>query len=103
MTVNIEGSVSSIPKSLDSLRTTPLVMHRITFRLTDIQQWYAVMREARATFGNDWRSQGRVRRKLERVKFSHTAVPVWFDVPDQSFATWCAVKLAVEVVHSTNK
>ena len=78
-------------------------MHRIMFRLTGTQQWYSIMREARQTFGKDWRCQARVKRKLERVRYDHRPVPVWFEVPDLSFATWCAVKLAVEVVVDTHK
>lgn len=103
MTVNIVGSASSIPKSLDSLRTTPLVMHRITFRLTGTQQWYNIMREARNTFGTGWRGQRHVKRRLERNRRDQQPMLVWFEVPDPAFATWCAVKLAVEPVHGTNK
>ena len=78
-------------------------MHRITFSLTGTDQWYGIMREARQTFGRDWRGQARVKRKLERIRYDHRPVPVWFEVPDEAFATWCAVKLAVEVVSSTHK
>lgn len=93
MTVNIEGAALSIPKSLDSLRTTPLVMHRITFEIASTGTWYAIMKEARALYGTNWRSQSHVKRKLER--WGTKMVPVWFEVPDPAFATWIAVKHAV--------
>ena len=99
MTVNIEGSASSIPESLDSLSETPLVMHRIWFRLHTVKEWYAIMNEARVMFGKNWRTQSRVKRRLENnniwgLNVTQT-VPVWFEVPDQTFATWVAVKHAV--------
>jgi hypothetical protein len=103
MTVNIEASALSMPGSLDSLRETPLVMHRITFELENTQQWYAVMREARTLYDKNWRSQSHVKRRLDRLKFAQRHEAVWFDVPDEKFATWCAVKLAVRVVKTQNK
>ena len=98
MTVKIEGSALSIPESLDSLKVTPLVMHRIWFRLHTTKEWYAVMKEARTMFGTNWRTQSRVKRRLEHYTLwgvSLQPVPVWFEVPDQTFATWVAVKHAV--------
>lgn len=103
MSVNIEASALSMPESLDSLRTTPLVMHRIVFELENTRQWYAVMREARVLYNKNWRSQSHVKRRLERHKYTQKAESVWFDVPDEKFATWCAVKLAVRVVKTHNK
>ena len=98
MTVKIEGSALSIPESLDSLEITPLIMHRIWFQLHSVKEWYAVMKEARAMFGTNWRTQSRVKRRLEHISLwgiSLQPVPVWFEVPDQTFATWVAVKHAV--------
>ena len=106
MTVKIEGSALSIPESLDSLKITPLVMHRIWFRLHTTKEWYAVMKEARAMFGSNWRTQNRVKRRLENKAIWSTKqdpVPVWFEVPDQSFATWVAVKHAVIAIPSPGK
>jgi hypothetical protein len=103
MTVNIEATALSMPGSLDSLRETPLVMHRIWFELDNATQWYAVMREARTLYNKDWRSQSHVKRRLDRHKFTQRSEAVWFDVPDEKFATWCAVKLAVRVVKTQNK
>jgi hypothetical protein len=98
MTVKIEGSALSIPESLDSLEITPLVMHRIWFRLHTVKEWYAIMKEARVMFGKNWRTQSRVKRRLEHTTLwgvSLQPVPVWFEVPDETFATWVAVKHAV--------
>jgi hypothetical protein len=98
MTVKIEGSALSIPESLDSLKETPLVMHRIWFRLHSVEEWYAVMKEAWAMFGKNWRTQSRVKRRLEHTSLwgvSLQPVLIWFEVPDQTFATWVAVKHAV--------
>jgi len=98
MTVKIQDSALSISESLDSLKLTPLVMHRIWFRLHSVEEWYAIMKEARAMFGKNWRTQSRVKRKLENNTIwgiSVNTVPVWFEVPDQAFATWVAVKHAV--------
>jgi len=106
MTVKIEGSALSIPESLDSLKVTPLVMHRIWFRLHTVAEWYAVMKEARVMFGKNWRSQSRVKRRLEHAPLwgiSLQPVPVWFEVPDETFATWVAVKHAVIAVTPPGK
>ena len=103
MTVNIEATALSMPESIDSLKETPLVMHRITFELDSTQQWYSLMREARTLYDKSWRSQSHVKRRLDRNKYTQRAETVWFDVPDEKFATWCAVKLAVRVVKTQNK
>lgn len=105
MTVNIKGSARSIPESLDSLKETPLVMHRIWFQLHSTNEWYAVMKEARAVFGKNWRTQSRVKRKLETSTMWGLVnpVPVWFEVPDQTFATWVAVKHAVTTMAPPGK
>ena len=103
MSVEIGTAAESMSKSLSSLEVTPSVMHRITFRLTSKDQWYGIMREARALYGKDWRGQPRVKRRLERFRWEKRKVDIWFEVPEISFATWCAVKLAVEVVSVPNK
>jgi hypothetical protein len=103
MTVNIEAAALSMPESIDSLKLTPLVMHRITFMLPTAEKWYSVMKEARVLYGKNWRSQPHVKRKLEQHRWKQQEIPVWFEVPDQSFASWCAVKLAVEVKAPANK
>lgn len=103
MTVNIQDSALSISESLDSLKVTPLPMHRITFSLINTDQWYSVMKEARNLYGKNWRAQPHVKRRLERNQWTKKPERVWFEVPDLSFASWCAVKLAVEVSLATNK
>lgn len=103
MTVNIQNSALSISESLDSLKVTPLPMHRITFVLQNTKQWYAVMKEARALYGKNWRSQPHAKRRLDRNSWMKKDESIWFDVPDPSFASWCAVKLALEAKLTVNK
>ena len=78
-------------------------MHRITFKVMSLKQWYAIMAEARHMYDKNWRSQPRVKRRLERFRWKEEPVRIWFEVPDPAFATWCAVKLAVEPVGTANK
>lgn len=74
-------------------------LNRIYVSLTTQEQWYAVMRECRSWFGKNWKSQGRVKRKLsEAGRLRHySSVTVWFDVPDLRFATWISVKYSLQV------
>lgn len=75
--------------------------HRFWFMISTEKQWYDVMREARAWFGKDWRSMSKVRRKLTRgnqLRWRTAAIPVWFEVPDERFASWCAVKFSLQVM-----
>jgi hypothetical protein len=76
--------------------------NRIYVYLSTVDQWYTIMRECRAWFGKNWRTQGRVKRKLAnsynaRPLLQHP-IPVWFEVPDLRFATWISVKLSLQVV-----
>ena len=105
MSVEIETSAQSTFESLDSLKLTPLVMHRIQVELCDVTAWYAVIRELNQVFGaNSWRGQHHVKRRLEDLIWeSDVAIWVWFDVPDVTIATWLAVKLAVQVRITPNK
>jgi hypothetical protein len=96
MSVDVETAVLSMSEPLDSLKTTPLIMHRIYFNVASLKEWYSIMGEARVMFGKGWRTQSHVRRKLERINpWNPAAHPVWFEVPDPQFGTWCALKLAV--------
>jgi len=99
MSVEIETSALSMFESLDSLKLTPLVMHRIQVELRDIKVWYAVISELNQVFGvNNWKGQSHVRRRLENLIWdTDKNIWVWFDVPDEKIATWLAVKLAVTV------
>ena len=101
MSVEIEVSASSMLESINSLELTPLVMHRIYIELASTSSWYAVMKEARLLFGKNWRTQNHVKRRLER--FDAKPLVTWWEVPDDKFGTWVAVKLAVRVVNAPNK
>lgn len=105
MSVEIETSALSMFESLDSLKLTPLVMHRIQVELHDVKTWYAVIRELNQIFGpKKWKGQQHVKRKLDNLIWNpNLTVPVWFDVPDPAIATWLAVKLAVQVKIPPNK
>lgn len=86
--------------SLNSLKATALPMHKFYFELRSVDEWYAIMREARAQFGTNWRSQRHVRRRLENKRIwmpsGHTE-RIWFEVPDPAFGTWVAIKHAVSL------
>jgi hypothetical protein len=92
-------------KSLDPLRKTTPDLHRFYVQLSTTDQWYAVMRECRAWFGVNWRTQPKIRRRLQRVW--DNVVEAWFEVPDPQWSTWIATKLALqvrsEIKISTNK
>jgi hypothetical protein len=105
MSVEIETSALSMFESIDSLRSTPLVMHRIQVELRDIKVWYALIRELNQVFGvNNWRGQNHVRRRLENLIWDDSkTIWVWFDVPDPAIASWLAVKLAVQIKLVPNK
>ena len=105
MSVKIEASDTMLP-SLDSLKTTALPMHKLYFELASVEQWYAIMREARAQFGKNWRSQSHVKRRLERSSIWSMPLSterVWFEVPDPAFGTWITIKHAVRQVQPTGK
>ena len=105
MSVKIEASDSMLP-SLDSLKTTALPMHKLYFELSSVDTWYAIMREARAQFGKNWRCQAHVKRRLENAsiwKMSGTNERVWFEVPDPKFGTWVTIKHAVRQVEPPGK
>ena len=100
MSVKIEATDPML-QSLDSLRTTALPMHKLYFELSSVDTWYAIMREARAQFGQNWRCQRHVKRRLEHAnlwRLNDHAERVWFEVPDPKFGTWVAIKHAVRQV-----
>lgn len=82
-------------KSLDPLRTTTPDLHRFYVNLRITDQWYTVMQECCVWFGTDWRTQPKIRRRLER-NFDN-AVEAWFEVPNPEWSTWIATKLALQV------
>ena len=76
-------------------------MHKLYFELTSVEQWYAIMREARTQFGKNWQGQRHVKRRLEHAnlwRLPGAAERVWFEVPDPKFGTWIAIKHAVRQV-----
>jgi hypothetical protein len=100
MSVKIEATDAML-QSLDSLKTTALPMHKLYFELSSVEQWYTIMREARAQFGKNWQGQRHVKRRLEHAslwKISSVTERVWFEVPDPAFGTWIAIKHAVRQV-----
>ena len=97
----MEISNPVMSKSLDPLRKTTPDLHRFYVTLEDTHQWYAVMRECRAQFGINWRTQPKVRRRLARV--IEPPFQVWFDVPDAKWCTWIALKLGVAVTDTPSK
>ena len=100
MSVKIEATDSML-QSLDSLKTTALPMHKLYFELSSVDTWYAIMREARVQFGQNWRCQRHVKRRLEHAslwRVGDHAERVWFEVPDPKFGTWIAIKHAVRQV-----
>ena len=87
-------------KQLDPLKTTAPELHRFWVKLSTEKQWYSVIQECRSWFGSNWQGQGKVRRKLDPSRSTHTTrsgVVVWFDVPDPRWATWIATKFALQV------
>ena len=105
MSVKIEASDLMLP-SLDSLKITSLPMHKLYFELSSVDTWYTIMREARAQFGKNWRSQAHVKRRLENAnlwRLSGCSERVWFEVPDPKFGTWIAIKHAVRQVQPPGK
>lgn len=107
MSVNIETAAPSMSESLDSLRVTPKVMqplYRVWFEIDNIRTWYAIINEARILYGKNWRGQSNVRRKLENIGWSHVnSYKIWFDVPDQAFASWISLKYSVISVKNHGK
>ena len=104
MSVETEAPASSMSTSINSLNETPLVMHRIWFELCDTTMWYAIIKEAATLYGRgNWRGQPRVKRRLQHSWRISESNLVWFEVPDPTFATWCAVKHAVMVVKNPGK
>ena len=105
MSVEIETAALSMSESLNSLKVTPLPMHRIYMEIGTVDVWYKIVREANSMFGRNWRGQSRVKRRLSTPAWLGTAGShkVWFDVPDEKFGTWVAIKYAVTLVPPPGK
>ena len=106
MSVEIETSALSMSESLNSLRVTPLPMHRIYMKIGSTKIWYKIMHEANALYGRNWRGQSGVKRRLDRTVWDlghQHQVVCWFEVPDEKFGTWVALKYAVSLVAAPGK
>lgn len=104
MSIEIGISALSMSESLNSLKTTPLPMHRIWIEIGSTEIWYKIIAEANREFGiRGWKGQSGAKRRLERcnriwLSALKTTERVWFDVPDEKFATWIAIKYPVTVL-----
>jgi hypothetical protein len=105
MSVEIETSVQSMSESLNSLGVTPLPMHRVYMEVGTLAVWYKIIREANVLYGRNWRGQSGVRRRLGHHiwTYDNKQERVWFDVPDEKFGTWVAIKCGVRVVAPPGK
>ena len=109
MSIEVGISASSMSKSINSLKVTPLPMHRIWMKIGSTEIWYKIIAEANREFGvRGWRGQSGVKRRLERnvgvwPEFIKPSTIVWFEVPDEKFATWIAIKYAVTVLAPPGK
>jgi hypothetical protein len=105
MSVEIETSVLSMSESLNSLETTPSPMHRVYMEVGTLAVWYKIIREANTLYGRNWRGQSGVRRRLSQNiwTYDNKQERVWFDVPDEKFGTWVAIKCGVRMVAPPGK
>ena len=105
MSVEIETSALSMSESLSSLKTTPSPMHRVYMEVGTLAVWYKIIREANALYGRNWRGQSGVKRRLSHNIWLHDKKQerVWFDVPDEKFSTWVAIKCGVTIIQPPGK
>jgi hypothetical protein len=105
MSVGIETSALSMSESLNSLKTTPSPMHRVYMEIGSIAVWYKIRREANTLYGRNWRGQSGVKRRLSHNIWLHDKKQerVWFDVPDEKFSTWVAIKCGVTIIAPPGK
>ena len=105
MSVEIETSALSMSESLTSLKTTPSPMHRVYMEVGSVAVWYKIIREANALYGRNWRGQSGVKRRLSHNIWLHDNKQerVWFDVPDEKFSTWVAIKCGVTIIAPPGK
>jgi len=105
MSVKIETSALSMSESLNSLETTPSPMHRVYMEISSVELWYKIIREANSLYGRNWRGQSGVKRRLSHNIWldSKKQERVWFDVPDEKFSTWVAIKCGVTIIQPPGK
>ena len=71
-------------------------MHKIYFTIYTEEQWYTVIRECKRWFGDNWKGQRGVRKKLNRYPLNDPFADrhkVWFMVPDPAFKTFMDLKM----------
>ena len=68
-------------------------MHKVYFEIRYIDQWYEIIAELRKWFGNKWKGQRGIRKKLNKTMWSLDAHTVWFLIPDLSFKTFMDLKM----------
>ena len=83
-------------KHTDLLRTTTSDLHRFWATVSSTTEWYSVIRECNCWFGNNWRSQNKVKKKIARLAH-HETLSIWFDVPDIKICAWLSVKYSIQV------
>ena len=105
MSVNIETSALSMSESLNSLKQTPSSMHRVYMEIGSTEVWYKIIREANALYGRNWRGQSGAKRRLSHNIWldSKKQERIWFDVPDEKFGTWVAIKCGVTIIAPPGK
>ena len=105
MSINIETSALSMSESLNSLKQTPSPMHRVYMEISSVELWYKIIREANALYGRNWRGQSGAKRRLSHNIWldSKKQERVWFDVPDEKFGTWVAIKCGVTIIAPPGK
>lgn len=74
---------------------------RYTFKIPNEDTWYCLQREARAMFGNQWRTQPKTRKRFRSWDYrgiGHVGlVPVWFEVPDPKWVSVMVLKYGLEL------
>ena len=105
MSINIETSALSMSESLNSLKQTPSPMHRVFMKIDSVELWYKIIREANSLYGRNWRGQSGAKRRLNHNIWldSKKQERVWFDVPDEKFGTWVAIKCGVTIIGPPGK
>lgn len=105
MSVNIETSALSMSESLNLLKQTPSPMHRVYMEISSVELWYKIIREANSLYGRNWRGQSGAKRRLSHNIWldSKKQERVWFDVPDEKFGTWVAIKCGVTIIAPPGK
>jgi len=69
-------------------------MHKVTFELTYIEEWYEIIHELQKWFGDNWKGQRGVRKKFQKAMWNFQSHTVWFVVPDLAFKTFMDLKLS---------